>query len=265
MMDIYPSAASKGEHKFSGRSAGPLVEGTGEDPLVEDTGGDTHTAPSSSRNEPLTGDSGPHVDSGSITIDLTSNINPDDMLIDVESAEGASSTLISSVTSGKRKAVLDVEDNTDSRSSDMPPPSSSAHAASAASVASSGISDKRKKIKLKKETPAAASMRSSRQSSSSRKTPAVSDSVQRQQVISRFDRLVDKMEKEPEADPLTIKQSQAIELLEADQIAFDLTNEDFATVAMAFSTKLGFLTTYLSIKHSSARHAFLRKIIEQGL
>lgn len=275
MLDIYPGAANRGQNKFSPRSAGPLASTQN----VEATADDIDTAPSGLRNDPIfTGNSEPRADPAPTTIDptptaidLTNDTNDSDMLVDddvTDLAQNASSTLISSVASGKRK-VQDVEEYADSRStaSEMPPPSSSAHAASAASavsavsVASSGTSEKRRKIK--KETPAAASMRSSRESSS-RKPPSMSSTVMHQQVLARFDHLVDRMDHEPANDPLTIKQTQAIQLLEANKIEFDLSDEEFATVAMAYSINLGYLTTYLNVKQSSTRHAFIRKIVEQG-
>lgn len=258
MMDIHPNAASRGEHKFSPRSAGPLVEGLGDD---------IYTAPSGSHDDPpSTHDSGSHAEPTSTTIDLTSDIERDKMEIDTGvgvSTQGASSTLISSVASGKRKA-LDIEDYAQSQSSDMLPPSSSAHTTSAASVASSGVSEQRKKARVKKETAAAATMRSSRQSSM--KPPAVSDTVARQQIMSRVDQLIDRWDQAPAqaADPVMVKQNEAITLLEADKIEFEFSDDDFATVAVAFSNKPGYLATYLSVKQPSARHAFLNKIIGQG-
>lgn len=64
-------------------------------------------------------------------------------------------------------------------------------------------------------------------------------------------------------DPLALKQAQAIELLEADQSQFELTNDNVASIALAFSNKPGLLTPYLSMKQSDVRHAFIGKIIQQ--
>lgn len=203
------------------------------------------------------------------TIDLTSNADDDSMQVDDEqsnSTRDASSTLISSVAKGKRKAV-DTDSHNDSEPTSprhMGPPLS-AHGMSAPSVTSATSSEKRRKVaKPKKETPAAASMRSSRETST--KPPTVSSEIMHQQVLARFDNLVDKIDKpgtEANADPLATRLAHAIKLLESDQIEFNLSDDDFAIVAMAYSTQPGYITTYLSIKQSSGRHAFIRRIITQ--
>lgn len=172
------------------------------------------------------------------------------------SAHGTNTTTltVSSAVSGKRKA-LEFDDPSDSQSvlSSMPPPSSSARTTSVTSSA--------KRRKPMSEGLAAASMRSSRDSTrNAEQDDLVSGTVGHQQLVSRFDVLMDRISTE---DPFTARQVEAMHLLETDTILFDLNSATVASMAMAFSNRPACLTPYLTLKQDAARYVLILKMTQQ--
>lgn len=105
-------------------------------------------------------------------------------------------------------------------------------------------------------------MRSTRESS--KKTAPVSNEVMHQQIVSRIDHMMDLIAPDAAAaDPISTRQTQAMELLQADQDAMGLTDDEVASMAMVLSSRPGVLAPYLCLKREAGRRAFILKNIEQ--